>query len=187
MTRSVQFSIVIVITTDLEVVPIPDRIHVYFNFANISFEDSRVENSASKVFLYGTSVGKLVRKDWRRDAPCPHSWSARFQEQSQCNPAVLLPFWPCPSSVSFFSELHLAISASRSIREFTMINKMWLAQTVRWTHTHKNMLKPKWLWPDWGLNPGSLNIYPTLTELCWGARDRSWSIMTWTRSHVTPH
>jgi len=40
-----------------EVVPIPDRIHVYFNFENISFEDSRVETSASKVFLCGTSVG----------------------------------------------------------------------------------------------------------------------------------
>ena len=52
MTRRVPFPI-----ENIEVVGMLVRIHVYFNFANISFEDSRVETSASKVFLCGTSVG----------------------------------------------------------------------------------------------------------------------------------
>jgi hypothetical protein len=39
----------------IEILPISVEIHVYFNFANISFEDSKVETSASRVLLYGTS------------------------------------------------------------------------------------------------------------------------------------
>jgi hypothetical protein len=42
----------------IEILPISVRIHVYFNFANISFEESKVETSASRVLLYGTSVNE---------------------------------------------------------------------------------------------------------------------------------
>jgi hypothetical protein len=42
---------------------IPVRIHIYFNFANISFEDSRVETSASKVFLCGTSAREIIGQE----------------------------------------------------------------------------------------------------------------------------
>lgn len=50
MTRRVSYPIEILRSSQIV------RIHVYFNFANISFEDSRVETSASKVFLCGTSI-----------------------------------------------------------------------------------------------------------------------------------